>query len=89
MSLNNGPVFMRLQKQNPETRPMTHCSEYLQIKLFGQKYIYCVTHCSFQWHCNKQIRDGEVGKMEELSAEYIAERNGTRDIVVIGVREVL
>ena len=32
--------------QRPWTRPMTHCSEHLQVKLFRQKEVHCVP----QWH---------------------------------------
>jgi len=27
-------------------KPMTHHNEHLQVKLFGQGSIYCVTHCA-------------------------------------------
>lgn len=33
------------RNQTPWTRPMTHCKEYLHVKLFRQKKINCVAHC--------------------------------------------
>lgn len=50
--------------------------------------MYCVTHCSYQCHYGDQIWDGEVGKMAEQSSEWVVERGGNEDVVVvIGTKE--
>lgn len=51
------------RNQKPGTRPMTHCDEYLHIKLLGQKKKNTVWHTtSLQCHFDEQICNEEVGK---------------------------
>lgn len=48
-SFGEGPGFVMCQR--PRTRPMTHCNERLQVKLFEQNDILnCVTQRSSQGH---------------------------------------
>lgn len=77
------------RNQNPWTRSMTPCNEYIHVKLLGKENILCDTAVCNTTLMNKySIERWERWRNGEWNSRYTVKRSGTRKVTVVtGVGE--